>query len=440
MRTYYPFFNSDNEVLNTAFRIAIGDVIGNIVPYKGGVLEKEEFCLLAGLDYQQPWTRDTAINVWNAMCLIDPEVCKNTLKSVLDDSECLKVGGSYGQNWDNVIWALGADAYYQTTHDKEFLEYSYVVNTNTMEFFEKTEFNKELNLFNGRGVYADGIAAYPQNIADKLDIEPVYNLSLNCMFYKIYCIMADNAKRLNKPFAELEQKAVNMKKAIQKHFWNEKNGNYDYFVNESDENEALGLAYVMLYDIATEDQKKLITKNTHITPNGIPCEWPNQERYAVLGEYGRHSGTIWSLCQTFWALACLHVNYNKGFDNELFLLADKAIRDMHFAEMFHPDTGDIYGGWQEWEGNIVKWASCRKQTWSATGFLSLLYRGILGFDVVDGVITLKPYLPDGVNTVTVSHINLLGKTFAVKITRDGSGPKEFKANVNDIKDVIELSF
>lgn len=44
----YPYFHSDDVVLNDAYRIAVGDLAGNVVPYRGGLLEKEEFCLLAG--------------------------------------------------------------------------------------------------------------------------------------------------------------------------------------------------------------------------------------------------------------------------------------------------------------------------------------------------------------------------------------------------------
>ena len=36
----YPYFHSDDVVLNDADRIAVGDLAGNVVPYRGGLLEK----------------------------------------------------------------------------------------------------------------------------------------------------------------------------------------------------------------------------------------------------------------------------------------------------------------------------------------------------------------------------------------------------------------
>ena len=33
----YPYFHSDDVVLNDAYRIAVGDLAGNVVPYRGGL-------------------------------------------------------------------------------------------------------------------------------------------------------------------------------------------------------------------------------------------------------------------------------------------------------------------------------------------------------------------------------------------------------------------
>ena len=62
-----PDIKTDSEILEKAYRIAAGDISGNITLFKSGLLKKEVPCILAGLDYDTPWTRDTAINVWNAL-------------------------------------------------------------------------------------------------------------------------------------------------------------------------------------------------------------------------------------------------------------------------------------------------------------------------------------------------------------------------------------
>ena len=76
MNLNIPYMETDNKLLNDAYRIAAGDIVGNIVYYQNGLLTEEKPCMIAGLDYNTPWTRDTAINVWNALSILSPEVSK----------------------------------------------------------------------------------------------------------------------------------------------------------------------------------------------------------------------------------------------------------------------------------------------------------------------------------------------------------------------------
>ena len=62
--------------------------------------------IIAGLGYSTPWTRDAAINIWNAGALICPEISRSTLESVLTEKDgILHIGGEY---WDAIIWVTGA--------------------------------------------------------------------------------------------------------------------------------------------------------------------------------------------------------------------------------------------------------------------------------------------------------------------------------------------
>ena len=70
----YPSLQTNNPVVNRAYSIALGDLMGNIQPFQDGLLETPQPVLLAGLDYATPWTRDAAINVWNGVGLIWPQV------------------------------------------------------------------------------------------------------------------------------------------------------------------------------------------------------------------------------------------------------------------------------------------------------------------------------------------------------------------------------
>ena len=92
--------------MNYALSISIGDLVGNVLYGKSGLLGRCAAAILAGLDYSRPWTRDDSVNAWNGASLIMPEVARDTLLSVLRTAEKqVLIGGQY---WDCIVWATGA--------------------------------------------------------------------------------------------------------------------------------------------------------------------------------------------------------------------------------------------------------------------------------------------------------------------------------------------
>lgn len=440
------YFNCDNETLTEAYQIAYSDVNGNIKNYKAGVLTSKVPCIMAGGDYGTPWTRDASINVWNGVALMNPEVSKNTLLSVLKKKNATEylIDGEY---WDAIIWAIGAYQYINVSHDAEFTAIAQNAIENSLEKYEREEFDSSDGLFRGGAVYGDGIAAYPDKYAigapnsnvmgwlsnpnnvDKNKLTggglPMKALSTNCTYYQAYVILAQLNAMLGKDTAEPLQKAEALKAAINKAFWNEGKGTYDYLAYDCDYQEAIGLGFVILFGIADERQAALVMQNTEVTEQGIAIVYPSFERYLERGEYGRHAGVIWPHGQAFWARACSSQGYRYGYEYELFLMAEKAVRDGQFYEIYHPDTGLPYGGIQEvGSSNMSMHTSCRHQTWSATGYLSLVYYEMLGAKIGERSVTFTPYLPEGVNEATVSDLKIGSVTFEIVITRGGDGASE----------------
>ena len=135
MSVNFPYFICDNNVLKGAANVATGDIAGNCLPYKNGLLDQEKICIMAGLDYNTPWTRDTAINTMNALAIADKEVAYNTLMSVCCESDgIVRIDGQY---WDCIIWALGAYQYYMVNGDRDFLKFAHSAIVNTLEIFEQ---------------------------------------------------------------------------------------------------------------------------------------------------------------------------------------------------------------------------------------------------------------------------------------------------------------
>lgn len=438
-------FKCDNKVLEKAFDIALTDVKSNVKMFRDGLLTEARPCVMAGNDYDTPWTRDTAINVWNTVAFTSPEVAENTLMSVLErkDDGRVYIGGEY---WDCIIWAQGAMSYIEITGNSNFKHTAKEAICNSLRYFEKTEFDAEKGLFRGPAVYGDGVSAYPDKYSNanssgikfwQLQPEnkdkiapvgvgiPMFCLSTNCVYFRAYEVAAALCKSLGVDGTEYEIKARALKEAINREFWNEKNQRFDYMAGECDYEEALGNAFVILFDVADEEKAQLMVKNHHVCPHGTPCIWPNFDRYEKLGNYGRHAGLIWPHAQAFWARAAFKAGDKAGFENELNLMAEKAVKNNEFHEIYHPDTGLPYGGLQEFDNTrIGEWGSCTHQTWSATGYISMVLYCILGAKVSEGKVEFAPYLPEGISTFTVSGLNIGEAEFDVTVVK---GEGESKA-------------
>ncbi len=404
----YPYFITDNKAINRSYRLAISTLAANTLPLKDGILEKEEPVIIAGLGYYTPWTRDAAINTWNAGGLVCPDLALSTLKSVMGkDEKGYFIDGEY---WDRIIWTTGAWWQYIYTGDREFLAMAYEAVVNSLEHFEATEFSKELNLFRGPACYGDGVAAYPDVYAQHGESGiivfatqnrdlcedsgvgiPMYALSTNCLYYNAYVLADKMAAELGKE-ARYADKAENMKNAINRVFWDDEKKNYRYLHDKfggCDSLEGLGLAFAVLFGIASEDQIESIFNNTDVSEQGITCVYPSFSRYDTpdgMG-FGRHSGVVWPHVQGFWADAAATHGRRDIFDFEFTKQTEHTMAGNQFSEIYHPITGEIYGGLQEREGRgIVEWLSVSTQTWSATAYLRQVYFDILGMKFcVDGI-------------------------------------------------------
>ena len=58
--------------------------------YNGTGLLQHPFMVRAGGDYDVPWTRDAAINTWQAVNLLDPQTARTTLLAVCTVNEAGK--------------------------------------------------------------------------------------------------------------------------------------------------------------------------------------------------------------------------------------------------------------------------------------------------------------------------------------------------------------
>ena len=446
----FPYLRTSNEKINTAYRLALSTLTCNLLPFKDGILEEEKSVIIAGLGYVTPWTRDAAINTWNAGGLICPEEALNTLKSVLNHDD----NGYYidGEYWDKIIWATGAWSYYLFTGDKEFLQIAYEATCNSLKYLENTEFSQELNLFRGGACFQDGVAGYPdiyakhgesgiivfsQDCSELCESTgvglPMYVLSTNCLYYNAYVLADKMAEELSID-KKYEAKAQKLKEAINNTFWNEKSGKYTYLFDKwggCDYQEGLGISFALLFDVADESQKNSILNNYATTEHGIPCVYPSFSRYDTADGmgFGRHSGTVWPHVQGFWADAAAQNNRTDIFDKEFLAQTENAVKYYQFAEIYHPITGEIYGGRQERDKRgIVEWKAEPFQTWSATAYLRNVYMNLFGLNFcVDGI-HFNPIGSKLTDNMELGNIKYRDALLNIKIEGNGTKIKSFSIN------------
>ena len=415
-----PDFICSDETLTRAFHLALGACTINTRYIQSGLLTEPRPCLMAGLDYASPWTRDASINVYFAAALLDPAVAENTLLCALSNQDGqVCIGGQY---WDRIIWSLGAERLWKVTGDASFARLAYDAIRHTMDRCLQEEFDPSDGLFRGPAVYGDGISAYPpqyRNPSLSSGIQtwsrehpdlrvpmgggvPMKALSTNCAYEHAFRVLARLADALGEDSAEDRKRADALKAAINRVFWNPATGSYDYLAGECDAQEGLGLAFAILFGIADPARTQSVFEHVHLTDHGIPCVWPAFPPYCESG-YGRHSGTVWPHIQGFWALAARRAGRKDLFSRELFALARHAVRDEQFAEIYHPEDGRIYGGIQEGGGEYLEWHSCSWQTWSATAYLAMIFDGLFGLGEEDcpGL----PALPED-----IAYADLIGLT------------------------------
>ena len=416
-----------------------------------------EDVLNAGEEYNL-WTRDTAYNALLGASLLYPEVVRNSLEFCVGVGNHTKGGREHpltyesrappaeieefvigGQYWDAISWVLGAREYYLYTGDEDFLQYAYRVTKTSLEWFESEEFDERYGLFMGPASYADGVASYPERyeteangssfILDYLKRpDGTYGkcrmkaLSTNCLYYRAYMIAAEMGRALGEPQSIISayyRKGGALKEAINRNFWLESEGRYGYFIDENgtldDHMEALGGSLAILTWVADERRAEQIYRNQYVTEHGVPCLWPVYPRFEP--DFGRHSGTVWPFIQGFWAWAAYKYRNMSLFAGEFRDLTELVARSNEFREIYHPVTGEPYGGMQ----CGFLWNSTHNQTWSATAYLSMVHHNLFGMKFLRDGIEFDPLVPSGFSGKPLRLLNFGYRNATLDITIHGCG-------------------
>ena len=417
---------SGNPSLDEAFQLAVRTVDINT---RRGILA-------AGGDYGGEWTRDISINSWNGVSLLRPDVAKASLWSVTIHKDT--IGQQY---WDKIIWSIAACNHYLVTGDKVFLARAYTCSANTMRQLEQITFDARYGLFMGPSVFNDGIAGYPEpvyepgnsssSVLDHKNSLSIKCLSTNCIYYGGYLAIAQMNNLLKgKPedTKALLQKAESLKANILKNFYNADTNTLNYLIDQNGKvdhsQEALGISFAVMFGVIEGEKAKLLIENAVVSDFGIPSITPDFPRYS-RDMPGRHNNLIWPFINGFFADAALTCRNYNTFSRELncqtHLAMDEDKGNYNFREIYNPNTGKPDGGYQDWgaEHPNFHWESCKLQTWSATAYISMVIKGLVGMKFNEDSVTFTPYLPEGIGTLKLKDLTYRNSTLNISLKGKG---------------------
>lgn len=414
-----------------------------------GLLDENiPYMLRAGGRYQTPWTRDASVNSWNCVSILEPEVARNTLWAVCEkDADGKLTIQLDNQVWDKMIWAVGAYNHYLVTLDKDFLKDAYEVVINSLEYLENSRFSKEYGLFTGGSFFNDGIAGYPGDlytpgnsssfVGDHKATEHIMCLSTNCIYYKAYRNASEMARILGRKEAEtrFSAKAEEMKNAIEKAFWNEEKGLYSYIQypdgRKDHSQEAAGNLFAILFELCEGQRAQVILDNLKTYQYGLPSIYELFEGWSTKERPARHNNLIWPFLNGWYITAAAKLGrmdlVEKELDNITTLVE---MSDYEFLEIYNPYDGSVDGGWQVG----IHCDSCENQTWSATGYIGAIFKGIFGIQVNENEISIYPCVPARYADLTLNGIVIGGKPISISVK--GWGYEIEKVVING-KEVVE---
>ncbi len=192
--------------------------------------------------------------------------------------------------------------------------------------------------------------------------------------------------------------------------------------------EGLGHSLAILTGVAGAQQAASILQNQYVSQYGIPCVWPVFVRFRSDDgmSFGRHNGTVWPHIQGFWATAAAMHRNIAIFAHELDALAQLADRHGEFKEIYHPITGEPYGGLQIDRGEMRLWDSQPRQTWSATAYLRMIHMGLFGMAFDPEGIRFQPVVPERFKKIALTGLAYRDMTLDIIVNGSGVRVEQFK--------------
>jgi len=226
-------------------------------------------------------------------------------------------------------------------------------------------------------------------------------------------------------------KASKLKVNILKNLYSKKENKLYYLIDNTGAvakyQEGLGIAFAIMFGVLNNEQSNRIINNTTTSKFGITSICPDFPRFSA-DKPGRHNNILWPMVNGFFAQAAIVAGNKPAFDKEFNgltqLALDKDKGNNQFWEIYNPYTGVPDGGWQV----NNHWNSAKRQTWSATAYINMIYYGLIGLRFEKNGISFSPYLPEDIHSLELKDIKYRQSILDISIKGNGSKIKSFLIN------------
>ena len=416
----YPSFSSDQILVDALYNMSLEELILN---------KEDDGTFRTGKEWGGVWTRDISYSALLSLAMLDPEICKVSLRHKIKGGKIVQdtgTGGAYPVSTDRVVWTIAAWEIYLITGEKAWLEEIYPVVKRSLEDDMFNAFNPKTGLFKGESSFLDWREqTYPEWM-EPADIYESEGLGTNAVHYKAHAVLADIAQILDDRDTSSKHKKIadGIKDSINKHLWLGDKGYYGQYLYGknykiiSPRAEALGAALTILWDIADDEKQQTLMAHFPVIDYGTPSIFP---QIPDIPPY--HNDGIWPFVQAYWTLAAAKVHHEPALTHSMDALFRAAALFLSNKENFVAHSGD-YGGTQ---------VNSDRQLWSVAGNLSMIYKVFFGMEFQPDKLIFKPFVPKKYE----GHKKLFGFKYRnaildLELTGYGSKIKYIKLNGEEV--------
>jgi hypothetical protein len=150
--------------------------------------------------------------------------------------------------------------------------------------------------------------------------------------------------------------------------------------------DVLGLALVLLHDIASADRaQKVMAQYPHST-QGAPVIWPQVPDIPIY-----HNRAIWPFVSSLWMLAAKKHNHSSIVHHNLMTLVRGTALNLSNMENFEFLTLANFYADGNFSGPVVNSA---RQLWSVAGYMAGVVKGLFGVTFKNDILEMDPFIAE----------------------------------------------